>query len=73
MDNNGDLKKEIEQFWGDIKAMQEQLSYERQNYANVLKNGMGKDMVEYINNPPKPNRWKGFKLKLKRWWNNRKK
>lgn len=69
MENDKQLKNEIEKFWGDIKAMEEQLSYERQNYAKILKDGMGKNMVEYINNPPKPNRWKGIKLKLKRWWN----
>ena len=27
---------------------------------------------KYLNNPPKPNYWKGFKMKLKRWWQNKK-
>lgn len=65
-----DLKNEIEKFWGDVKATEEQLFYERENYAKILKNGMGENIVNYINNPPKPNKWKGFKIKLKRWWNN---
>jgi len=72
MDNQRHLEGEIKGFWGDIKATEEVLSYERQNYAKTLKNGLGEDIIEYLNNPPKPNRWKGFKMRIKRWYRNRK-
>lgn len=70
--NNAHLEGEIKGFYGDLKATQETLSYERENLAKTLKNGLGEAMIEYLNNPPKPNRWKGLKMKIKRWWNNRK-
>jgi hypothetical protein len=72
MENNCHLEGEIKGFWGDIKATEEQLSYQRQNYAKMLKNGLGEDIIEHLNNPPKPNRWKGLKMRLRRWWKNRK-
>mgnify|MGYP003292580015 CR=1 FL=1 len=70
--NNAHLEGEIKGFYGDLKATQETLSYERENLAKTLKNGLGEAMIEYLNNPPKPNRWKGLKMRIKRWWNNRK-
>lgn len=70
MDNN--LEREINGFWGDIKATEEKLSYDRENYARTLKNGLGDDIINYLNNPPKPNYWKGLKLKFQRWYYNRK-
>jgi hypothetical protein len=72
MENSSHLQGEINGFWGDIKATEEKLSYDRKNYAETLKNGLGNDIINYLNNPPKPNRWKGFKMKVMRWWYNRK-
>jgi hypothetical protein len=72
MDNNAHLEGEIKAFYGDIKATEEMLSYERQNLARTFKNGLGDEIHEYLTNPPKPNYWKGFKMKLKRWWQNKK-
>ena len=69
---NNQLNKEIDGFWGDKKESERELSYERNNYARRLKNGLGDDIINYLNNPPKPNKWKGFKIRLKRWWNNKK-
>jgi hypothetical protein len=68
--NNAHLEGEIKAFYGDIKATEDILSYERENLARALKNGLGGEIVDYLNNPPKPNYWKGMKLKVKRWWNN---
>lgn len=62
------LQGEIDGFWGDIKATQEILSYERENLANKLKNGLGDDLKNYLNNPPKLSRWKQIKFKIKRWF-----
>lgn len=70
--NNAHLEGEINAFYGDLKATEEILSYERENLARALKNGLGEDIKEYLDNPPKPNYWKGFKMRLKRWWNNKK-
>ena len=60
------LEGEIKAFYGDIKATEEILSYERENLARALKNGLGDDIINYLNNPQKPNKWKRFKLWLKR-------
>lgn len=70
--NDKHLEGEINAFYGDIKATEELLSYERENLAKTLKNWLGEDIKNYINNPPKPNYWEGFKIKFKRWWNKRK-
>jgi hypothetical protein len=70
--NNAHLEGEINAFYGDLKATEEILSYERENLARALKNGLGEDIKEYLDNPPKPNYWKGFKMRLKRWWYNKK-
>lgn len=70
MENKAHLEGEIQGFWGDIKATEDKLSYDRKEYARRLKNGLGESIVDYLNNPPKPNKWNGFKMKLKRWWQN---
>jgi hypothetical protein len=67
-----ELNKEINAFYGDIKATEDILSFEREDFARRLKNGLGDDIKDYLTNPPKPNYWNGFKIKLNRWWNNRK-
>ena len=30
------------------------------------------DIKKYLDNPPKPNYWKGLKMKFRRWWYNKK-
>lgn len=72
MENTAHLESEIKGFWGDLKSTEQILSSDRENYARALKNGLGEDIINYINNPPKPNKWKGFKMRLKRWWYNKK-
>lgn len=70
--NDIHLEGEIKAFYGDLKATEEILSYERENLAKSLKNGLGEDIKKYLDNPPKPNYWSGLKLRLKRWQANRK-
>jgi hypothetical protein len=70
--NDAHLEGEIKAFYGDLKATEEILSYERENLAKSLKNGLGEDIKRYLDNPPKPNYWKGLKMRLRRWWYNRK-
>lgn len=70
--NNKHLEGELKAFWGDRKATEDKLSYEQKNYARRLKNGLGDDIISYLNNPPKPNYIKGLIYKLKRWWYNKK-
>lgn len=65
MDNDKHLQGEIDGFWGDIKATQEILSYERENLAKALKNGLGDNIKEYLTNPTKPSVWKRVKIKIK--------
>lgn len=72
MENNKHLESEIKGFWGDIKATEEQLSYERQNYAKTLKNGLGEDIINHLNNPPKMGWWQRLKFRIRYWWYKRK-
>lgn len=62
------LNNEINGLQGDKKLSERELLNERNNYARRLKNGLGEDIINYLNNPPKPNKWKGFKIRFKRWW-----
>lgn len=66
--SNVHLENEINGFWGDIRATEEKLSYDRENYAKALKNGLGDDIKTYLENPPKPSKWKLLKNKIKKWW-----
>ena len=68
MENDKHLQGEIDGFWGDIKATQELLSYERESLAETLKNGLGDDIKKYLKNPPKVSKWKQFKNKIKHWF-----
>ena len=70
--NNVHIEGEIKAFYGDLKATEDILSYEREKLARDLKNGLGEEIKEYLDNPPKPNYWKGLKIKIKRWWNSKK-
>lgn len=67
--NDIHLEGEIKAFYGDLKATEDILSYERENLARRLKNGLGEEMKTYINNPPKTNYLIELKFKIKRWWN----
>lgn len=62
------LNNEINGLQGDKKLSERELLNERNNYARRLKNGLGEDIINYLNNPPKPNKWNGFKIRFKRWW-----
>jgi hypothetical protein len=66
--NKFHLESELNGFWGDIKATEDKLTYDRENYARMLKNGLGDDIKTYLENPPKPSKWKTLKNKIKRWW-----
>ena len=68
MENNKHLQGEIDGFWGDIKATQELLSYERESFAKTLKNGLGDDIKNYLSKPPKISKWMELKMKIKCWF-----
>lgn len=68
MENDKHLQGEIDGFWGDIKATQELLSYERESLAESLKNGLGDDIKKYLKNPPKVSKWKQIKMRIKHWF-----
>lgn len=71
-ENNAHLNGEIRGFYSDLKATETTLANNQQNIARDFKNGLGEAMRNHLLNPPKPNRWYGLKLKLRRWWRNRK-
>ena len=64
MENNNHLQGEIDGFWGDLKASKEQLSYEQQNYARKLKNGLGEEIISYLSKPENKSKWNVIKNKF---------
>lgn len=71
MSSNSGLENEIRGLEADQTASMEYLSIQKEKLAKRLKNSEGEDMVKYLKNPPKPNRWKGFRMRVSRWWNNK--
>ena len=65
-ENNNELQREINAFWDDRKSMELQLSSEREKYARMIINGLGEDLIKSIETPPKQNKWRLFKNKIKR-------
>ena len=66
MENDKHLQGEIDGFWGDIKATQEILSYERENLAKALKNGLGEEIKKNLSTPKKNNFFEKIKYLFKR-------
>ena len=62
------LKKEIQGLAGDIKAKEYALEADKYTFERKLLNGMGKQMIEKLNNPDKPNYKLAWKLKIARWF-----
>lgn len=67
-ENNDELQREINAFWGDRKSMEVQLSSEREKYARMIINGLGEDLIKSIETPPKQNFWKRLKFKIMSLW-----
>lgn len=66
-ENNAHLNGEIRGFYSDLESSKSTLASNQKNIAREFQNGLGKAMLEHLLNPPKPNRWYGLKLKIKRW------
>ena len=59
--------KEINKLKGDIAAKDAAIEVEKYNFERLLKNGLGEEIINTLNKPPKQNWWKGLLLKFKRW------
>ena len=66
MENDKHLQGEIDGFWGDIKATQELLSYERESLAKALKDGLGEEIKKNLLIPKKNNFFEKIKYLFKR-------
>ena len=68
IDNSAFLEaREIEISKGEQIAYRDNLKNQQISYANTLRSGLGKEISEYLNNPPKvkkPNKVKLFFKKL---------
>lgn len=61
-------KKECEGLAKDIKAKEIAIEADKYTFEMKLRNGMGKHMMEKLNNPDKPSFWLSIKLKFARWF-----
>ena len=59
-ENNNELQREINAFWGDRKSMEVQLTSEREKYARMIINGLGDDLIKSIEKPYKSGLWRRF-------------
>lgn len=51
-----DITKEIGRFWDDVKMSEGILLSEKEKYATSLKNGVGDDFINHLDNPPSKRR-----------------
>lgn len=70
MIDNIELNNELERFYGEKKMNEDILLSEREKFIKALKNGIGEELKEYLENPPKAIYQKSFKMKLKQYYNN---
>lgn len=61
------LKKEIEKFKGEISSKDYAIEAEKYSFERQLKNGLGEEIINTLNNPPKSNLWTKIKLKYNKW------
>lgn len=60
--------KEIQGLKNDIQNKEKKLEDANRNFAEMLLNGMGNDITEYLANPPKPNKNLAKRLKRAKKW-----
>lgn len=60
-------KKEINNLKGDIIAKEAALEAEKYSFEQELKNGLGEEIKQTLNNPPKPSIWLKIKHKYLLW------
>lgn len=61
------LKKEIDKLNSEKNAINATIESEKYIFERKLKDGLGREIIETLNSPPKPNWWLGLKVKIKRW------
>lgn len=59
-------KKEVEVYKGEVAAREASIEASKYAFEVKMLNGMGDEMMEYLKNPPKPNRWLAIKIKWAR-------
>lgn len=62
-------KKEVQGLANDIKAKENALEAEKYIFERKLRNGLGQEIINKLNNPEKPSLKLSFKLKIIRWFN----
>ena len=60
------IKKQHEKLMQEIEAKNNAIEAEKVTFEQELKNGLGEEIKSYLQNPPKPNFWLAFKLKIQR-------
>lgn len=66
MENEVEILREIKGLRDDEKSGMVTISAEKENFARSLKNGLGEAMIEYLNNPPRPNLWVRLKRRFRK-------
>ena len=61
------IEDEIRGLKADIKAKEEAVAYEQEQFAKALKNGLGEQMINTLSKPSKISRFRAFKIKLAQW------
>ena len=60
-------KQEIEKLKGEITAKDFTIEAEKYSFERKLKNGLGNEILNVLNNPPKPSFLTKLKIKYAKW------
>ena len=63
-----DFDKEFEEFQNDKKDIIETLEFEKEQYAKIIKNGFGSDILQELSNPSLKPIKHSRKQRFNMWW-----
>ena len=67
MEKSSVLDSELNRYIGEKKASESHIIAEQEMYKNKILGGLGKEIEDYLDNPPKPKNKNKIITKIKRW------
>ncbi len=67
MEKSSVLDSELNRYLGEKKASESHIIAEQETYKNKILGGLGKEIEDYLDNPPKPKAKNKIISKIKRW------
>ena len=67
MEKSSVLDSELNRYLGEKKVSESHIIAEQEMYKNKMLGGLGKEIEDYLDNPPKPKSKNNVITKIKRW------